>query len=388
MSISFLIHARRYAPEPANSDQNIWPNLLDMQDLLNAARMLLVLAKTSRNVKEQTSNISQRKASDRMKAYAARLGINMRRADHVDRGYSRDGFPLTVGNTMGFDEEFPVQHEIGHAMQTERGDRLGNHTDSSHGEDVAIQLENPIARRAGVRPIGRLSSEQAINLARKKRVTGSSARPDPDRVAQQAQVAGDAKVHLAHFDNGTRFDQNGFRVEPSGVDAKINHRASLAAIRQRAGLSKAETEPTWGFHGGPQEVKQFDPTKKRRGEYGDGFYFTDDHETAERFGPVVSSYKLHLKNPLVVDQMRLHRHLEQATGEKAPRNMAQHGAWITQQARKLGHDGITVNLITGNKYHVTFDPHQIERAELGPAPAIPEGPSIKVKAKTKWEPAF
>jgi hypothetical protein len=143
-----------------------------------------------------------------------------------------------------------------------------------------------------------------------------------------------------------------------------------------------------GYHGSTDRITRFSAAKRRRSEYGDGFYFTDDYETAERFGPIVGSYAITLRKPLHAGQFELGRMLAEMSGTVKP-GMRHEGAWITRTARRLGYDGIVLQMVTGQRYIVAFSPSQIRHQKPGPAPTIPTSTTLKVQARIKgWEPAF
>lgn len=129
--------------------------------------------------------------------------------------------------------------------------------------------------------------------------------------------------------------------------------------------------------------------KRRRSEYGDGFYFTDDFATADRFGPVVSAYRIHLRKPLHADQFELGSILAERSGTAKPKTMRAQGAWITKTARALGHDGIVLQMVTGPRYIIAFSPSQIRYQKPEPPPEVPQGPTLRVRVgPPTWEPAF
>lgn len=142
------------------------------------------------------------------------------------------------------------------------------------------------------------------------------------------------------------------------------------------------------FHGGQSIVKRFDPRRRKRAEYGEGYYFTDDPELANRFGPVVEAYELRLRRPLVARQFGLLDDLTSRSGEQAPRELRKQGTWITKMARRLGHDGIEVAMATGQRYYVAFRADQINHVVLPPPPPVPVS-ATKFRARIgKPEPAF
>lgn len=159
--------------------------------------------------------------------------------------------------------------------------------------------------------------------------------------------------------------------------------ASILTTRRR------QTKSVIGYHGGSTEVRRFDRKRRRRAEYGEGYYFTDDPGLAERFGHVVGAYELRMNRPLRVDQFELERTLEERSGEQAPRRMRLRGEWITKTARRLGHDSIDVALVTGAHYFVIFHANQIKYIEPGPQSEIPVSETKVIHVRLgKPEPAF
>lgn len=143
-----------------------------------------------------------------------------------------------------------------------------------------------------------------------------------------------------------------------------------------------------GYHGGRARVRRFSAKMRRRAEYGNGFYFADDYGLAERFGPVVGAYELHLRNPLRAGQFDLKRKLSRMSGQDVPPAMREQGAWVTRTARQLGYDGLVVDLVTGQRYYVAFFANQVRYVEPGPAPEVPTT-TLRVTARLgKPEPAF
>ncbi len=128
------------------------------------------LIKRSKNVREQTRNITPLQAMNRRIQYAQKIGLNpvKNHATGVD-------FPKAKGSELGYGSDFPVEHETAHAMMTpagrtirqyqthlnsttdspDEGDEEGDahHISGTKDENIANQLENQIDRRSGVSPM-------------------------------------------------------------------------------------------------------------------------------------------------------------------------------------------------------------------------------------------
>jgi hypothetical protein len=143
------------------------------------------------------------------------------------------------------------------------------------------------------------------------------------------------------------------------------------------------------FRGDRVPIDRFDAREIVRGEYGRGFYFVDDPDVAMRYGPVVTPYRVTLRYPFRARQFNFLRDVVALVGQVSPRELAARSRWITAELRRLGFDGVIVDLVTGATYVLAFDPDQIERIEERPPPKIPERTPVRVRARVRgWQPAF
>jgi hypothetical protein len=211
------------------------------------------LEKRSKNVREQTRNITEDQAVARRLAYAKRLGVSPFDKESVKvRPESYRGFPDQRQNVVTYSSAFPIEHELAHAMMTPDGETISSYTkkisnnettpSSKTEENIANQVENRIDRRAGV-GIGEKGSKRS--LANKMRFNPQLPVNNNDETEQYkaqhnlkifynddteaAKALGQAfgrqaKKVLERFDNGAKFNELGEVVEPAGVNAKINRR--------------------------------------------------------------------------------------------------------------------------------------------------------------------
>jgi hypothetical protein len=170
------------------------------------------LEKRSKNVREQTRNITPLQANARRARYASNIGLEAEKRPGPPRE-----FPTTRGNKIQHDDVFTLAHETAHAMMTQPGQTASEHEaligpdhrpvgfNSNVDEKVAQQLEDLVDRRSGVG--GRVGSLEGTRTARK----------DPEHWARVG-----ARPHAEKFDAGAKFDPEGRLQAPVGVDAKIN----------------------------------------------------------------------------------------------------------------------------------------------------------------------
>lgn len=213
------------------------------------------LEKRSKNVREQTRNITEEQATARRLQYAKRLGVSpFDRTATAKWEDSYKGFPDQQGNTLSYSKPFPVEHELAHAMMTPKGSNISNHTKgisddefspaSKTEENIASQIENRIDRRAGV-GVGKKGGERAhanrtrfytnlpvnTNDETEKYKSDHNVKLIYDNDKEAAKHLGaafgqQARQHIERFDGGAKFKEDGSVAEPAGVNAKINSRVA------------------------------------------------------------------------------------------------------------------------------------------------------------------
>ena len=131
------------------------------------------LEKRSKNVREQTRNITPEQAVARRVRYAQSIGLKPRR----DTAAASNDFPAPPrpqNSDIGYGGNFAVEHETAHAMMTPKGQTIGKYqqelnskagnsqadtrfepdeyseAEAHDAENVANRLENLIDRRSGV----------------------------------------------------------------------------------------------------------------------------------------------------------------------------------------------------------------------------------------------
>lgn len=242
------------------------------------------LAKRSKNVREQTRNITPVQAMKRRIQYSQSIGLKPKATE--DR---KDGFPAAARNQVPYSGNFGIEHETAHAMMTPQGQTIrqyqkwlnasadagkvsqydddGNeddnfegsnqfHYEGLHDETIANQLENLTDRRAGVGSnmaskfrsvaspddgdpvaddLDDEATERATDFSRQHRykTVGTRTPGNRTRTMLNSQVSiptqdvrNEAAGYVEPFDRGQKFDRYGRKVEPSGIDSKINESAA------------------------------------------------------------------------------------------------------------------------------------------------------------------
>lgn len=236
--------------------------------LAKALRKSVELAKRSKNVREQTRNISPRQATERRVQYAQSLGLKPQKT------FVGDGFPQAKQNKLQYGDNFAVEHETAHAMMTPPGSTIRQyqrylsshsepkddpsndswepdeaHAQTQHEENVANQLENMIDRRAGVSPkhaskfrgiavksknAGDEELSDDVDYDATERMWGTK-KPGPENVFTQ-DVRDEAGKSAERFDAGARFNNRG-RVEGQfNLDQRINLAAKQGGLAGHARL--------------------------------------------------------------------------------------------------------------------------------------------------------
>lgn len=232
------------------------------------------LVKRSKNVREQTRNITSEQAKQRRLQYANSIGLNPIEVEERDGAFpsSSDELDAQGDNEtlLGYNDKFQIEHETAHAMMTPKNmsirdyfDHLAsgktktswdmgrdyeNHVD----ESVANAAESMIDRRAGVgrwastfrnrQPLSDVlgSSKEDPNheetphgkTFEDKYYTDFPAPPAKSGISGNAQRQRDLKPFKAkaaeaieQFDQGAKFTPEGTIKQPTGINAKINARS-------------------------------------------------------------------------------------------------------------------------------------------------------------------
>lgn len=175
------------------------------------------LQKRSKNVREQTRNLTPAQRKSRFFNYMKRLGFSAREGRQDRFGVGPNQREITYTNMAGSPE-----HEMGHVLETPVGTTLREHQkalgqvtsqvgmpqdERIEREGVAFKLQPKIERRAGVAP----SSGSAHKYwATRKKFHGS----------------GRADKEMAAFDEGRKvIGPKGEVQEGQGIHARINRRA-------------------------------------------------------------------------------------------------------------------------------------------------------------------
>lgn len=184
------------------------------------------------------------------------------------------------------------------------------------------------------------------------------AAPERESVKPAAQPGSDA--YSVQEEALTDEYRQAFQGLRSDVQAHEDDGAAGAGVSEGPVLSgsgsRAESGEPLTVHRGsalPLAPEHFEPEAlghaTNRPTAGLGVYFTSDKEEAGRYGPVVSSHRLDIRNPLVVhpEDLPTFDSLEEAT------------KW-REQMRAKGHDGIVIDAthVGGPTHYVAFDPHQ------------------------------
>lgn len=187
------------------------------------------LEKRSKNVREQTRNLSSAQAHQRIvnyirrRAMEARFSYNQNPQIHAPPG---------VTPTFEYNKGFPASHELGHMLMTPTGESVMDHQKklgepqkstiydsdwNAHQEHAANAIQSGIERRAGVQP---LEGERIEGLADKRYAL------DENRANYDAgRKLGVPELNA--FDEGRKvYDQKTGTMQPgTSVHAKINARA-------------------------------------------------------------------------------------------------------------------------------------------------------------------
>ncbi|TXH45930.1 MAG: hypothetical protein E6Q97_30635 [Desulfurellales bacterium] len=229
-----------------------------------AKRAPAALEKRSKNVREQTRNITNQQAQGRRQQYARLLGLKPQNVGRMAELRDLKG----ANNDLKYGGRFDLPHELGHAMRTRPGRKLSEHMagitpDDQFDDDVINSaLEHRIDRRAGVDPhkfagefrgtIGdpeysppyddyddlgdesddeNREAEGAPPIEWNADLVGPRGRRNrgsmTEELAQQQDRADSANQAVSRFDLGHRFDASGKLQAPKGIDAKINRRAGI-----------------------------------------------------------------------------------------------------------------------------------------------------------------
>ena len=244
-----------------------------------------LLEKRSKNVREQTRNITSEQAENRRARYARKLGLDPVRitnnlADHIDFPTDTATTKESPGSTLPYNDQFGVEHETAHAMATPKGmtakdyfKRLGDRggARSNKGWDMSEDYENQvdesianatesiIDRRAGV---GGFASKFRNRIALSNTLGESKVDPDDedtphgdafedkyhddypspkyksnlstDQRNQRnlAPFKPEAKMIVDQFDQGAKFNNQGEIEQSDSIHAKINARAKLRSLKK------------------------------------------------------------------------------------------------------------------------------------------------------------
>lgn len=198
------------------------------------------LEKRSKNVREQTRDLSTEKRNRRLRQYAGKLGFRVSSADKDSRrdqfgvGEDQRGINLSAATGM-------LEHEIAHAIMTPTGmslreeqKRLGHkamgqspeaHAAAIRQEHVSFDAQPMIERRAGV-------SQNNNGYYRHIKRT-----PTPEYVAHRAEGA----AHLRTFEEGRKIlNPKGRMVPGTSIHAKINERGLRQLLGKAESLDKSK----------------------------------------------------------------------------------------------------------------------------------------------------
>lgn len=236
------------------------------------------LTKRSKNVREQTRNITTEQAKQRRLQYASSIGLNTQEtAIHVTTPSNN----ILSGNTIGYNNFYGPEHETAHAMMTPKGKTIkeylrsltpfvvtpqfiatpqtvGNREvyQSAVDESVANATESMIDRRAGVggnasRYRSRFQLESLIGEKIIPEGGGSDEDNYHDKYHDEFPVPHEIPLPLGsetqrnlkpfkakaaeaieQFDEGAKFTPEGTIKQPTGIDAKINARSKLRSRKR------------------------------------------------------------------------------------------------------------------------------------------------------------
>jgi len=271
------------------------------------------LEKRSKNVREQTRNITLQVANKRRDAYARRLGLKPERVDESKFKQNDNNMPAASRNKVQYGGEFGLEHELAHAMQTPHGSTVREHQkylnegdkageryqryasgdyttragrsidpeyDAEHNEasvfdeNVARHLEDYIDRRAGVGghrnkfraetstgnpgvkhgPLGQVrATDRDWNYQNPK--TQEDYEHDPNEYRSAAEV------EARNFDlHGKRFLPTGRAVQAGNVNTRMNERVQRIKNDVPAGEAlRDQSKEILGQH--KAYLKLFKPTR-------------------------------------------------------------------------------------------------------------------------------
>lgn len=184
--------------------------------------------------------------------------------------------------------------------------------------------------------------------------------PVPERESVKPAAQPEGEGYSVQEEALTDDYRNAFQGLRSDVQAHEDDGATGAGVPESSVLpgqdGGAESGQPLTVHRGaalPLAPEHFEPENlghtTGRPTSGLGVYFTSDKEEAGRYGPVVSSHRLDIRNPLKVhpEDLPTFDSLEEAT------------KW-REQMRAKGHDGIVIDAthVGGPTHYVVFDPHQ------------------------------
>jgi len=150
------------------------------------------------------------------------------------------------------------------------------------------------------------------------------------------------------------------------------------------------------YHGCSKIITTPKPELAKRGEYGFGFYVTDDYEVAYKFGMEISYFYLRPKKVLSLDWHEVHRWMEAHAKTPQPGKYyegLQYAKWVTETITAEGYDTLRVkfklppsmmNPSGKASYYVvfdmgtltSFDPHATKSK---PPVFAKEGPRLKAR---------
>jgi hypothetical protein len=216
----------------------------------------------SKNVRQQTSNLTPEQVQQRLSTYAAKTGFKVG-APRQPAGFVR--------GTIHPNPKQPISHELGHAFMTPEGETARQYTsqlavdgepenanleddefgdaadakdEADRQEDVASVMEAGIARRAGVRPE---AVKTSYTPDPHKNPVYTSMTDDDTRAVQELHqdLLDSARYHQNRVDTGQVKFKQGRAVPGTSVNAKINARAQQAAVnKQYESLDSGDTQKT------------------------------------------------------------------------------------------------------------------------------------------------
>lgn len=257
------------------TDKGHYAKVIDKGSLtrhLNAKPLSIApLEKRSKNVREQTRNITSEQAIARRVEYAKRLGLRPERIEKLTSMFPHVN-PTDHAAIRYTKEAFPVEHETAHAMMTPQGSNIPEYThglsyantdataaervkfdmESKTAENTANQLEHRIDRRAGV-GVGTKGGKHLSHVSNQRTFVNAPTWNDETRDTwlrghnmdrqwhdnnQQSSRAlnsafgESARTYVGRFDEGSKFNAKGQIVPPTGINAKINARTKKSNVLQ------------------------------------------------------------------------------------------------------------------------------------------------------------